>query len=148
MIFSFTHTQEMPWMLPGVAPTNARVEVALVAIVRFQGDKLVHEHIYWDQASVLKQIGLLTDPKLPVCGAESARKVADPRPVSGSVRSAGNYVIKQLLAACPVGGCRAAGARLRAPPELTSSRTGCLTVVALTGARAARCESPWAAGGL
>jgi carboxymethylenebutenolidase len=75
MIFSFTHTQEMPWMLPGVAPTHRRVEVALVAIVRFRGGKLKHEHIYWDQASVLKQIGLLTDPSLPVCGAESARKV-------------------------------------------------------------------------
>jgi len=76
MIFSFTHTQEMPWMLPGVAPTNRRVEVALVAIVRFREGKLAHEHIYWDQASVLKQIGLLTDSALPVCGAESARKVA------------------------------------------------------------------------
>jgi carboxymethylenebutenolidase len=75
MIFSFTHTQEMPWMLPGIAPTNRHVEVALVAIVRFRGDKLAHEHIYWDQASVLKQIGLLTDPALPVFGAESARKV-------------------------------------------------------------------------
>ena len=78
MIFSFTHTQEMPWMLPGVAPTNRRVEVPLVAIVRFQDGKLAHEHIYWDQASVLKQIGLLTDPSLPVCGAETARKVLDP----------------------------------------------------------------------
>ena len=76
MIFSFTHTQEMPWMLPGIAPTNRRVEVALVAIVRFRGDKLVHEHIYWDQASVLKQIGLLSDSALPVCGAEAARRVA------------------------------------------------------------------------
>jgi len=76
MIFSFTHTQEMPWMLPGVFPTNLRVEVALVAIVRFRDGKLAHEHIYWDQASVLKQIGLLTDPSLPVCGAEAARKVA------------------------------------------------------------------------
>jgi carboxymethylenebutenolidase len=75
MIFSFTHTQEMPWMLPGVAPTNRYVEVALVAIVRFRDGKLAHEHIYWDQASVLKQIGLLTDPGLPVFGAESARKV-------------------------------------------------------------------------
>ena len=75
MIFSFTHTQEMPWMLPGIAPTGRHVEVALVAIVRFRGDKLAHEHIYWDQASVLKQIGLLTDPALPVYGAESARKV-------------------------------------------------------------------------
>jgi carboxymethylenebutenolidase len=75
MIFSFTHTQEMPWMLPGVAPTNRYVEVALVAIVRFQDDKVAHEHIYWDQASVLKQIGLLTDETLPVFGVESARKV-------------------------------------------------------------------------
>jgi carboxymethylenebutenolidase len=79
MIFSFTHTQEMPWMLPGVSPTHRRVEVALVAIVRFRDGKLAHEHIYWDQASVLKQIGLLTDPSLPVCGAEAARKAAPSR---------------------------------------------------------------------
>jgi len=79
MIFSFTHTQEMPWMLPGVAPTDRRVEVPLVAIVQFRDGKLAHEHIYWDQASVLKQIGLLTDPSLPVRGPETARKVADPR---------------------------------------------------------------------
>src|SRR5215831_843991 len=78
MIFSFTHTQEMPWMLPGVAPTNARVEVPLVAIVQFRDGKLAHEHIYWDQASVLKQIGLLTDPALPVFGVETARKVLNP----------------------------------------------------------------------
>jgi carboxymethylenebutenolidase len=75
MIFSFTHTQEMPWILPGVPPTNRHVEVALVAIVRFRDGKVAHEHIYWDQASVLKQIGLITDPALPVCGAESADKV-------------------------------------------------------------------------
>ncbi len=79
MIFSFTHTQEMPWMLPGVAPTGKRVEVPLVAIVRFRDGKLAHEHIYWDQASVLKQIGLLTDDSLPVRGAETARKVLDPQ---------------------------------------------------------------------
>jgi carboxymethylenebutenolidase len=75
MIFSFTHTQEMPWMLPGIRPTNCHVEVALVAIVRFRDGKLAHEHIYWDQASVLKQLGLLTDPALPVFGIESAQKV-------------------------------------------------------------------------
>ena len=78
MIFSFTHTQEMPWMLPGVRPTNRRVEIPLVAIVRFREGKLAHEHIYWDQASVLKQLGLLTDPALPVVGVETARKVLDP----------------------------------------------------------------------
>jgi carboxymethylenebutenolidase len=75
MIFSFTHTIEMPWMLPGIKPTNKHVEVPLVAIVRFRDGKLAHEHIYWDQASVLKQIGLMNDPSLPVCGAETARKV-------------------------------------------------------------------------
>jgi len=79
MIFSFTHTQEIPWMLPGIAPTGRHVEVPLVAIVRFRDGKLAHEHIYWDQASVLKQIGLLTDPGLPVYGAETARKVLDPK---------------------------------------------------------------------
>ena len=51
MLFSFTHTRAMPWMLPGIAPTHRRVEVALVAIVRFREGKLRHEHIYWDQAS-------------------------------------------------------------------------------------------------
>jgi carboxymethylenebutenolidase len=75
MIFSFTHTQEMPWMLPGVAPTNLPVRIPLVAIVKFRDGKLAHEHIYWDQASVLKQIGLLTDPSLPVRGVETAEKV-------------------------------------------------------------------------
>jgi carboxymethylenebutenolidase len=79
MIFSFTHTQEMPWMLPGVPPTHRHVEVPLVAIVQFREGKLAHEHIYWDQASVLKQIGLLTDPALPVFGAQTARKVVDPQ---------------------------------------------------------------------
>jgi len=89
MIISFRHTQEIPWMLPGVPPTNKKVEVALVSVVAMRGKKLCHEHIYWDQASVLVQIGLL-DPKLvpndmkakglkqlPVVGAEAARKVAD-----------------------------------------------------------------------
>jgi carboxymethylenebutenolidase len=78
IIFSFTHTEEMPWMLPGVAPTNRPVQVPLVVIVKFREGKLAHEHIYWDQASVLKQIGLLNDPKLPVFGAETAQKVLKP----------------------------------------------------------------------
>ena len=58
-IVRFTHTTRVDWMLPRVAPTGRKVEVPMVAIVQFQGDKLVHEHIYWDQASVLVQIGLL-----------------------------------------------------------------------------------------
>src|SRR5262249_27058289 len=77
MIFSFTHTSEVDWMLPGIKPTGRRVEIPLVAIVRFDGDKVAHEHIYWDQASVLVQIGLLDPKGLPVAGVEPARKVVD-----------------------------------------------------------------------
>src|SRR5438552_6815269 len=75
MLFSFTHTSEIDWMLPGVPPTGRKVEVPVVAIVQFRDGKLVHKHIYWDQASVLVQIGLLEADKLPVAGVESARKV-------------------------------------------------------------------------
>ena len=78
MIFKFTHTMRMDWMLPGISPTGKRVEVPLVAIVRFRDGKLAHEHIYWDQASVLVQIGLLDPAKLPVVGIDSAKKVLDP----------------------------------------------------------------------
>src|SRR6516225_5737490 len=78
MVFKFTHTIRMDWMLPGVAPTGKRVEVPLVAIVRFREGKLAYEHIYWDQASVLVQIGSLDPAKLPIAGVESARKVLDP----------------------------------------------------------------------
>jgi carboxymethylenebutenolidase len=78
MVFKFTHTIRMDWMLPGIAPTGKRVEVPLVAIIRFRDGKLAHEHIYWDQASVLVQLGLIDSSKLPVAGVETARKVLDP----------------------------------------------------------------------
>ena len=78
MVFKFTHTISMDWILPGIPPTGKSVEVPLVAIVRFRDGKLAHEHIYWDQASVLVQLGLLDPSKLPVTGVESARKVLDP----------------------------------------------------------------------
>jgi carboxymethylenebutenolidase len=78
MIFRFTHTVEMDWMLPGIAPTGKRVECALVVIVHFREGKLAHEHIYWDQASVLVQLGLLDSSSLPIAGSETARKLLDP----------------------------------------------------------------------
>ena len=74
MIFSFTHTSEVDWMLPGVPPTGRKVEIPLVAIVQFVGDKVAHEHIYWDQASVLVQVGLLDPKGLPVAGVETAAR--------------------------------------------------------------------------
>ena len=77
MVVSFTHDVEVDWMLPGVPPTGRGVEVPIVAIVGFRGDKLYHEHIYWDQASVLVQIGLLDPKGLPVAGVETAKKLLD-----------------------------------------------------------------------
>ena len=79
MVFEFTHTIKMDWMLPGVEPTGKHVRVALVVIVHFRDGKLAHEHIYWDQASVLAQLGLIDAAKLPVAGVESAEKVLDPK---------------------------------------------------------------------
>jgi len=78
MVFEFTHTIKMDWMLPGVEPTGKHVKVALVVIVHFRDGKLAHEHIYWDQASVLAQLGLIDSTKLPVVGVESAEKVLNP----------------------------------------------------------------------
>ncbi|MDT5210347.1 MAG: carboxymethylenebutenolidase [Mycobacterium sp.] len=78
LIARFTHTTHIDWMLPGIEPTGRSVEIPLVAIVQFDGDKLVHEHIYWDQASVLVQLGLLEANGLPIAGAETAHKVLDP----------------------------------------------------------------------
>jgi carboxymethylenebutenolidase len=92
MIVRFTHSVEMDWMLPGLPPTGKRVEVALVAIVQFRDGKLTHEHIYWDQASVLVQLGLLDSSGLPVAGVETARKVLDSRRPSNELirRAAAN----------------------------------------------------------
>lgn len=78
LIYTCTHTIEMPWMLPGIAPTGRRVEIPVVAVVEFEGGKIAGERIYWDQASALVQIGLLDGHGLPVTGAEAARKVVDP----------------------------------------------------------------------
>jgi len=77
-VISFTHTTEIEWMLPGVAPTGKPVKVGFVVIVGFKDGKVSHEHIHWDQACVLVQIGLLNPEGLPVCGAESAERLLDP----------------------------------------------------------------------
>jgi len=69
MVFEFTHSIRMDWMLPGVAPTGRRVKVALVVVVHFRDGKVAHEHIYWDQASVLVQLGLLEAKQLPILDA-------------------------------------------------------------------------------
>ena len=79
LVLSFTHDIEMDQLLPGVAPTGRQVQLAFCVVAKFDGDKLAHEHIYWDQASLLVQVGLLDRAGLPVTGAEQAENVLDPR---------------------------------------------------------------------
>jgi hypothetical protein len=92
---SFEHTQEIPWMLPGVPPTKKRVEIIIVSIVSLRAGRLYSEHTYWDQASVLVQVGLL-DPKLvpesaegvdrlPILGREAARRILHEDPENEQV---------------------------------------------------------------
>jgi carboxymethylenebutenolidase len=78
LIISFTHTTKIDWMLPGINPTGKRVEVVFVVIVGIDGDKVSYEHIIWDQANVLVQIGLLDPTGLPVTGAGAAAKLRNP----------------------------------------------------------------------
>lgn len=78
LVIRFTHTTVVEWMLPGVQPTGKRVEAAFVVVVGVKDGKISHEHIYWDQASVLVQLGLLDPKGLPVSGPEAARRVLDP----------------------------------------------------------------------
>ncbi|TCD67089.1 hypothetical protein EIP91_000552 [Steccherinum ochraceum] len=78
MIFKCTHTTEIDYFIPGVKPTGKKLEIAVVGVVAFRGDKLTFEHLYWDQASALVQLGLLEAKGLPIAGLETARKVIDP----------------------------------------------------------------------
>jgi carboxymethylenebutenolidase len=88
LILRFTHSIHMDWLLPGIAPTGIRMAVPMVAIVQFEGDKVAHEHIYWDQASVLVQVGRL-DRTLPVRGGEIAAQVLNPtQPMNELIRRA------------------------------------------------------------
>ena len=90
LILRFTHSIRMDWLLPGVAPTGKVVELPMVAIVQFEGDKVAHEHLYWDQASLLVQVGLL-DRTLPVRGGEIAAQVLNPtHPMNELIHRAGN----------------------------------------------------------
>ncbi|KAF3001235.1 hypothetical protein E8E13_002641 [Curvularia kusanoi] len=97
-IFSFTHDRELDWLVPGIPPTNLKVQVPFSAVVNIRGDRLYHEHISWDQGSVLRQLGLLPEYlpfphalpdgrkpapgksfeyKVPVAGTDTADKMRD-----------------------------------------------------------------------
>ncbi|HEX4418303.1 MAG TPA: nuclear transport factor 2 family protein [Kofleriaceae bacterium] len=77
-IFRFTHSLTLDWFLPGVPPTGKHIEFTAVAVVQFRDGKIAHEHLYWDQASVLVQLGLIDGDQLPTAGVEVARRMLDP----------------------------------------------------------------------
>lgn len=77
LVISFTHDRELPIMLPGIAPTGRKITVPLVVVVGFEGGKVSHEHIYWDQATVLAQAGVLDPEGLPVAGSEQPEALLD-----------------------------------------------------------------------
>ena len=79
IILKFTHTREIEYMIPGIAPTGKYVEIPHVVVMKFAGNKIAHEHIYWDQASVLVQIGVLdtNTNNLPTKGIEQSRKLQE-----------------------------------------------------------------------
>ncbi len=89
MIMEFTHDRVMDTFLPGLAPTGRPVRLPVVVVAGFEGGKVASEHIYWDQASLLVQVGALDGSALPVSGAEQAAKVLDrDRPCNGLIERA------------------------------------------------------------
>jgi carboxymethylenebutenolidase len=82
-VYRFTHSLSMEWMLPGLGPTGRSVEVAVVAIVQFRDGLISHEHLYWDQASVLVQLGRLDPTGLPVHGTACAKRLLQLAPPTG-----------------------------------------------------------------
>jgi len=91
-VYRCTHSIPMEWLLPGVRPTGRRMEIPVVVIISFEGGKMKSEQIYWDQASVLVQLGLLDPAGLPVAGVEVARKALDPAAVPS------NLLMKRTIA--------------------------------------------------
>jgi len=79
LVMSFTHDRQLDIMLPGIPPTGRRITVPVVVVVGFEGNKVSHEHIYWDHATVLVQAGLLDPSGLPVVGVEEAEALLDQR---------------------------------------------------------------------
>ena len=75
IIVSFTHDTQWDYLLPGIPPTGKHVELPHVVVMKFENGKVAHEHVWWDQASLLVQVGLLDPANLPVAGAEQAREL-------------------------------------------------------------------------
>ena len=65
LILTFTHDVAIDWLLPGIPPTAKRVELPVIVIYTFKGNKIDGERLYWDHSSLLAQVGLLGTGGLP-----------------------------------------------------------------------------------
>jgi carboxymethylenebutenolidase len=91
LVLKFTHTVQMDWVLPGIPPTGKRIEFAMAVVVYTEGDRISAENLYWDNATILKQAGLITDPKLPILGAEHAQNMlSHTAPLNELIRRSGS----------------------------------------------------------
>jgi len=77
LVVSFTHDVQLDFMLPGIQPTGKKVELPHVVIMKFENGRVAHEHIYWDQGSLLAQVGILDPSSVPVLGVEQTRKLLE-----------------------------------------------------------------------
>src|SRR5215813_13283173 len=75
LIVSFTHNTQWDYLLPGIPPTGKKVDLPHVVVMKFENGKVVQEHVWWDQASLLVQVGLLDPANLPVVGIEQAKQL-------------------------------------------------------------------------
>lgn len=76
LVIRFTHTKKIGHLLPNVEPTGRKVEMALVVIVGVRDGKVAYEHIHWDQAGLLAQLGLLDPTGLPIVTDTASRLLA------------------------------------------------------------------------
>lgn len=77
LVMNFTHDRVMDTFLPGIPPTGRPVRLPVVVVMGFERDKVAFEHIYWDQGSLLVQVGVLDPAELPLSGDEQAAKLLD-----------------------------------------------------------------------
>jgi len=94
LIVSFTHDTQWEYILPGVPPTGKRVEIPTIVVMKFEDGKIAHEHVWWDQASVLVQVGLLDSGNLPVSGVEQSRRLLRTAQGHGDQSTAGTIGVR------------------------------------------------------
>jgi carboxymethylenebutenolidase len=56
-LVSFTHDRELPWLLPGLAPTGRRVEVLAISLVTVRQQRVAEHRTLWDHHGLLAQLG-------------------------------------------------------------------------------------------